>query len=209
METRCIVFFHSIGALAKRTTVGLCFHLAAFSSFLSPLLADDSRISECPDAHLLALAIHRIREAEGRLSTFACRPVIAHISPAPAGSSSRRCQAQAPASPCRWHETWFQREHAPNRIDQISCKSKWWRQFQRDSRPQLSNSFIFSRNDDANVQDLDVVCHLSNLLSIVYGGGGGSRTRVRNRCQQREAPCSVAFRRFRFARSEPTRCAHR
>ena len=55
----------------------------------------------------------------------------------------------------------------------------------------------------------EFICNINHLLSITYGGGGGSRTRVRNRWQQREAPCSVVFRRFRFARSEPTRCAHR
>ena len=71
-----MMFLHSIGALTKSTTVGLCFHLAALSSFLSPLLADNSRIPERPDAHLFALAVHRIREADGRRSTFACGPVI-------------------------------------------------------------------------------------------------------------------------------------
>ena len=42
---------------------------------------------------------------------------------------------------------------------------------------------------------------------LIYGGGGGSRTRVRNRYQPGEAPCSVQFRWFRSVRSERTRCA--
>jgi hypothetical protein len=73
-----------------------------------------------------------------------------------------------------------------------------------------------ARRDLPALGEIDAVEQLDcNLLKkllfmlVIYGGGGGSRTRVRNRWQQREAPCSVVFRWFRFARSEPTRCAHR
>jgi hypothetical protein len=34
MEARCMVFFNRIGALAKSTAVGFCFHLVASLSFL-------------------------------------------------------------------------------------------------------------------------------------------------------------------------------
>jgi len=44
-----MMFFHSIGTVAKNTTVGLCFHFAASPTFLSVSPGRCSKTPEHPD----------------------------------------------------------------------------------------------------------------------------------------------------------------